>query len=86
MASSDLSLVTVAGRILLVCVCYFWVGSWLLGEASSGFESFGVDRLLAVVVDTLPVAVADKLGPLVDKLALDILVVDKLIAALLASK
>ncbi|KAG9299709.1 hypothetical protein G9A89_013069 [Geosiphon pyriformis] len=62
--ASDLSLVTVAGGILLVS---FVVVS----------ESFGVDRLLAVVVDILPVA--DKLGPLVDKLELDILVVDKLI-------
>ncbi|KAG9290357.1 hypothetical protein G9A89_007088 [Geosiphon pyriformis] len=50
----------------------------------AGSELFGVNRLLAVVVDTLPVTVADKLGSLVDKLELDILVADKLIAASLA--
>ncbi|KAG9287815.1 hypothetical protein G9A89_017410 [Geosiphon pyriformis] len=94
MAAKDLFLVTIADRILLVSVVWGGLDSELLVVASFGvldflmlFEwSFGVVFELVVGTDKLFGAVADKLPvAAVDKLEVDILVVDRLVAASLAS-
>ncbi|KAG9302006.1 hypothetical protein G9A89_021050 [Geosiphon pyriformis] len=85
MAVKDSFLVTVAGEILLMSVVWSGLNSELLVVASSEW-GFGVvfelvvgDKLFGAVADKLPVAA-------VDKLEVDILVVDRLIAALMAGK
>ncbi|KAG9304433.1 hypothetical protein G9A89_019995 [Geosiphon pyriformis] len=78
MAVRDSFLVTIAGGILLVSVVWGELDSELL-------VSFGVVFELVVRTDKLFGAVANKLlVAVIDKLEVDILVVDRLVAALLA--
>ncbi|KAG9294842.1 hypothetical protein G9A89_008534 [Geosiphon pyriformis] len=94
MAANDLSLVTVAGGMLLISVvCWFWVApvpKFQERDSDSELEELGIVFELVVETDKLFGAVADKLlEAAVDKLpvaVVDKLKVDRLVAASLVDK